>query len=84
MKKIAGAYYFEKTLNDKLENYCEKQPFNIGKNNVITVALEGFLLNDVNVEDMTQTEAKKKWNEVNTKIQQLKDLENKLYLRLED
>ena len=84
MKRIQNSHYFEESLENRLENYCKSQPYKPSKNDVIVVAVEGHILKEVDIEDMTEIEAKKKWNEVNTKIQQLKDLEVKLYLRMED
>lgn len=84
MRKIQGSYYFEKSLHDKLKNYCEKQPYSTGPNDVIVVALEKHLLDDVEIEDMTQEEAKKMYSALIDKKQQLEEQIMRVYLRLEE
>jgi len=84
MSKIQGSHYFEKSLHDKLKKYCEKQPYSIGPNDVIVVALESHLLNDVDIENMTETEAKKMYGALIDKRQQLEEQIMRVYLRLED
>ena len=84
MKKIHSSIYLEKPLHDKLTAYCETQRYKPSKNDVIVVALESHLLNEVDIEDMTETEAKKMYDALTDKKQQLEEQIQRVYLRLED
>ena len=84
MKKIAGSHYLEKPLHDRLTNYCKTQRYKPSKNDVIVVALESHLLKEVEIEDMTDTEAKKMYDALTDKKQQLEEQIQRVYLRLED
>ena len=81
MKK--GRHYeLPVTTIQKLEFY--EQVWHVKKNKIVELAVESYVIRNVNVENLTETEVKSKWDEVNTKIHQLKMLEQKLFARLGD
>ena len=81
MKKRKHVYLPESTLN-KLEEYAKNT--HILANTVVELAIESYVLDEVDVEILTTKEAKEMWSKVNSKMQQLKELEAKLFEILED
>ena len=74
--------HISKVLNDKLVDYSIKDRRN--QSDVISIALESHLLKEVKIEDMTETEAKKMYDALTDKKQQLEEQIQRVYLRLED
>ena len=74
--------HISKVLNDKLVDYSIKDRRN--QSDVISIALESHLLKEVEIEDMTETEAKKIYSALIDKKQQLEEQIQRVYLRLED
>ena len=81
MKK--GRHYeLPVTTIQKLEAY--EMISHIKKNKIVELAIEDYLIKEVNIENLTQNEVKTRWSAVNEKINQLRILERKLLARLED
>ena len=54
------------------------------KSATVTRALQRYWLKEVDIEDMTEAEAKIKYSELTDKKQQLEEQIQRVYLRLED
>lgn len=81
MKK--GRHYeLPVTTIQKLEAY--EMTSHIKKNKIVELAIESYIVSDVDIEDMTKSEAKTKYYELTDKKQQLEEQIQRVYLRLED
>ena len=81
MKK--GRHYeLPVTTIQKLEAY--EISSHIKKNKIVELAIEDYIIKEVDVENLTQEEVNTRWSAVNEKIHQFKMLEQKLLARLGD
>lgn len=81
MKK--GRHYeLPVTTIQKLEAY--EISSHIKKNKIVELAIENYIVSDVDIEDMTEIEAKKMYDALTDKKQQLEEQIQRVYLRLED
>ena len=81
MKK--GRHYeLPVTTIQKLEAY--EISSHIKKNKIVELAIESYIISDVDVENMTEIEVKKMYGALIDKKQQLEEQIMRVYLRLED